>query len=77
MFRPLNMIVLLLSVRPLPDQCLLHLYLTHKTDLPSTCPRPQLVIILIKGMGGGAGGAPQLVSLVTNEHTRHQFPYNW
>ena len=51
------MIVLLLSVRPLPDQCLLHLYLTHKTDLPSTCPRPQLVIILIKGMGGGAGGA--------------------
>ena len=53
MFRPLNMVVLLLSVCALPDQCLLHLYLTHKTDLPSTCPRTQLVIVLIKGMVSG------------------------
>ena len=34
MVTPLKMAVLLLSVHPLPDQCLLHLYLTHMTDLP-------------------------------------------
>ena len=49
MVRPLQMAVLLLSVHPLHDQCLLCLYLTHKTDLPTTRPRPQLVIVLTKG----------------------------
>ena len=55
MVRPPKMAVLLLSVPPLLDQCLLHL---RPTDLPSyaqsliskglhTCPRPQLVIVLI------------------------------
>ena len=48
MVRTLKMAVLLLSVHPLLDQCLLLLYLTHLTDLP-ICPRPQLVIVFIKG----------------------------
>ena len=35
-----------LSVHPLPDHCLLHLHLTHTTDLPTYLPPPQLVIVL-------------------------------
>ena len=48
MARPLKMAVVLLSAHLLPNQYLLHLYSTHRTDLP-TCSRPQLVIVLIKG----------------------------
>ena len=42
MVRPLKMAVLLLSVHLLPDECQLHLYPTHMTDLPMYLP--QLVI---------------------------------
>ena len=49
MVRPLKMAVLLLSVHPLPNQFLLRLYPMHTTDHPTTCPRSQLVIVLIKG----------------------------
>ena len=53
MVRPLEMAVLLLSVHPLPHQGLLHLHPTHMTTFLSTCPRPQLVIVLIKGVVRG------------------------
>ena len=33
-----KMVVLLLSVHPLLDQYLLHLYFTHMTDLPMYLP---------------------------------------
>ena len=49
MVRSLKMAVLLLSVHPLPNQFLLHLYPMHTTDHSTTCLRPQLVIVLIKG----------------------------
>ena len=42
------MVVLLLSVHPLLDQCLLHLLLLTGLTFLTTCPRPQLVISLIK-----------------------------
>ena len=64
---PPKMPVVLLSVPALPEQCLLHLHPTHTTHLPSTFPRPQLVIILIKRVM--RRGLPLLVSLVTNELT--------
>ena len=38
MVRPLKIAVLLLSVSPLFNQCLLHLYPTHLTDLPTWLP---------------------------------------
>ena len=77
------MAVLLLSVHPLLDQHLLHLHPTHRTDLPTYLPWPQLVIVLTVGAehlhllayrSGGKGRAPLLVSLVTDEPTWHQFP---
>ena len=49
MVRPLKMAVLLLSAHPLPNQFLLYLYPMLTTDHPTTCPRSQLVIVLIKG----------------------------
>ena len=55
------------SLYPLPDQRLTHLHPTHLTGLPTTCPRPQLAIVLIK-----RAGPPLLVSLVTNEPTWYQ-----
>ena len=45
MIRPLKMVALLLSAYPLIDQSLLHFYPTHL----HTCPKPQPVIVLIKG----------------------------
>ena len=54
--RPLKVAVLLVSVNPVPDQCLLHLHSTHLSDLPACF---QLVTVLIRGV----------VSLVTNEPT--------
>ena len=60
------MAVLLLCVHPLPDQCLLHLYTMHMTDLPMYLPQAQLVIAY---QSGGEGHASLLLSLVTNEPT--------
>lgn len=45
----LRMAVLLLSLHPLLDQCLLHLHPTHLTDLPTDLPPPQLLTVLTKG----------------------------
>ena len=42
-FRSLKVAVLLLSVQPLLDQCLLHLHPTHRADLPTYLPLPQLI----------------------------------
>ena len=39
MVRPLKMGIFLLSVHPLPDQCLLPLYPKHMTDLPMCLPQ--------------------------------------
>ena len=50
MVRPLTMAVVLSSVHPLPDQCLLHLYLGVGLIFLGTCPRPQLWTVLIKGV---------------------------
>ena len=72
MVRTVKMAVLLLSVHPLLDQCLLCLHPTHLTDLPAYLPQAQLVIVLIKG---AVRAVPSLlVSLVTNEPTCHHFP---
>lgn len=73
MVRPFNIAVLLLSVHPLLDQWLLHLYTIHMTDLPTYLPQTQLVIILALNQNistmvafrrGSEGCAPLLVSLV-------------
>ena len=53
MVRPLKMAVLLLSVHPLPDQCLFHLNLTHMTDLPLFLPQAPAGAVLIKGVVRG------------------------
>ena len=45
MVRPPMMAVLLLSVHPLLDQCLLHPYLLTGLTFLRTCPKPQLVIV--------------------------------
>lgn len=50
--RPLKRAVLLLPVYPLLDQCLFHLHCIQIADL-TYCPRPKLVIILIKGVVRG------------------------
>ena len=67
MVKPLKMAVLLFSVHPLLDQCLLHLHPTHMTDLP---------IYLLQAPSSDCsyqrcreGHAPLLVSLVTDEPT--------
>ena len=40
MVRPPKMAALLVSVHPLPDQCLLHLHPIHIPDLLKYCPHP-------------------------------------
>ena len=72
MVRPLKIALLLLSVHPLPDQCLLHLYSTHWTDLPTYLPQASASDCSYQK--GSEGRVPLLVSLVTNEPTWHQFP---
>ena len=47
MIKPLKMAILLLSVHPLLNQCLLHLHPTYMTDLPTYLPPSQLVIVLL------------------------------
>ena len=67
MVRPLKMAVLLLYVHPLPDQCLLHLYLTHLTDLLTYLF--QAPASDCSYQSGGEGRASLLLSLVINEPT--------
>ena len=67
MVRPLKMAVLLLSLHPLPDQCLLHRHSTQKTDLPTYLPQAPAGDCSYQR--GSEGHASQLVSLVTNEPT--------
>ena len=65
MVRPLKMAVLLLSVHPLPDQCLLHLHPKHMTDLLTYLP--QAPASDCSYQRGGEGRAPLLVPLVTHD----------
>ena len=58
---PLKMAVLLLSVHPLLDQCLLHLYPTHMTDFPTYLPQAPATDEC-SYQWGSEGRAPQLVS---------------
>lgn len=52
--RPLKIAVLLFSVSPLPDRYLFHLNPTHiGLIFLDTCPRPQLMIVHIKGSLSG------------------------
>ena len=69
MVRPVKMAVLLLSVYPLLNQCLLHLYPMHVThgDLPMYLP--QAPASNCSYQRGNEGHATLLVSLVTNEPT--------
>ena len=67
MVRPLKMAVLLLSVRPLPDQCLLRLHPMHLTDLPEYLPQAPASDCSYQSWGEGC--APLLVSLVADEPT--------
>ena len=67
MVRPLKMVVLLLSVHPLLDQCLLPLHATHMTDLPTYLP--QAPASDCPYQRDSKGCAPLLVSLVTNQPT--------
>ena len=67
MVRPLKIAVLLLSVHPLPNQCLLHLHPPHRTDLPTYLP--QVPASDCSYQRSGEGCAPLLVSLVTDEPT--------
>ena len=79
--QPLKMAVLLLSVFPPLDHCLLHLHNAHTIGLPMYLPqasasdyssfRSELQLFLSKG---NKGHAPPLVSLATDKPTWHQFP---
>ena len=62
MVRPLKAAVLLLSVHPLPDQCLLYLHPTPKTDLPIYLP--QAPASDCSYQRGSEGHTPLLVFLV-------------
>ena len=55
--RSLEMAVLLLSVCPLPNQCLLHPYLKYMTDLPVYLPQ-----VMIAYQRDGEGRVPLVVS---------------
>ena len=59
-------VVLLFSVQPLLDQCLVHLYPTHMTDLPTYLPQAPATNER-SYQWGSEGQAPLLVSLVANE----------
>lgn len=48
-FRSFKVAVLLLSIQPLLDQCLLHLHPTHRADLPTYLPLPQLIKGVVRG----------------------------
>lgn len=63
--RLLKTTVFLFSVHPLLDQGLLHLYPTHRTDLPTYLP--QSLASDRSYQRGNEGRVPLLVSLVTNK----------
>ena len=65
MVRSLKVAVLLLSVRPRLDQCLLHLHPTHMTDVPTYLPQAPAGDCSYQRDSEGC--APLLVSLVTDE----------
>ena len=65
------MAVLVRFVHPLPVQCLLHVHLTHMTDLLCTRPRPQLMTVPTFGGGLVTKSCP---SLVTPWSVAHQTP---
>ena len=67
MIRPPKMAVLLLSVHPLLDQCLLPLHPTHMPDLPAYLL--QIPASDCSYQRGSEGRSPLLVSLVTSEPT--------
>lgn len=67
MVRPFMMVVLLLSVYLLSKQCLLYLYSTHMTDLPTYLSQAPASDCFYQR--GDERSAPLLVSLVTNKHT--------
>ena len=67
MVKPLKMAVPLLSVHPLLDQCLLHLYPTHMTDLPTYLFQAPARNCFYQS--GHEGPVPLLISLVNNEHS--------
>lgn len=77
------MAVLLGSVQALVNLCLLHPHTTHITDLPHTCPRPQLrlgqnISIEIAYQRGVEGHVPPLlVSLITKCQLQINSPDNW
>ena len=54
MIKLLKMVILLFSVLPLLDLCLLHLHPPHKIDLPTYLPPvAPAAIVLIKGVVRG------------------------
>lgn len=70
------MVVLLLSVCPLLDHRLLHLYYAHMIDLPMYWPQASTRTILVLDQNfnyayqkGSKGHAPLLVSLATDNPT--------
>ena len=66
MVRPLRMAVLLLSVHPLPSQCLPHLHPTHMTDLPMYLPQAPDSDCYQRG---GVQRAPLLLSMIIDKPT--------
>ena len=81
--RTLKMAVLLGSIQALVNLYLLHPHPTHITDLPHTCPRPQLrldqnistEIAYQRGVEGHV--PPLLVSLITKSQLQVNSPDNW
>lgn len=67
MVRPLKTALLFLFVHSLLSQCLLHLYPTHLTDLPTYLP--QALAGDCSYQRGSGWRAPLLVSLATHEPT--------
>ena len=63
----IKMAILLLSAHLLPNQCLLHLYLTHTADLSMCLPLALASHHFCQR--GSEGHAPLLVSMVTKEPT--------
>ena len=67
MVRPLKMAVPLLSVHPLPDQGLLHLYVRQRSELPTHLPQAPAGDCSLPRCNEGR--ASLLASLVTDEPT--------
>ena len=81
MITPPKMALLLLSIHPLLNQCLLHLHLRTWLTFLYACPRAQLMRALASDHNppwclskGKKGHGPLLVFMVTNGPTWHQLP---